>query len=210
MAVSRAISRLSAGSAASAALAASLVGVSAATLAACETTVPRCAFAACGGALEGQWTIRERCPAPPADCPGARVDYAGTTLDGTFTFTGAMTYAATVRQRGTIVATVPLACHAGAASCTAVEAELRATAARDPTARIAAVTCSGAAVCTCRQTLKDAPITESGTYRMSGSRVILTSGGDATTDEYCVAGKELRLRASMTGVAVGDVLVLSK
>jgi len=210
MAVSRGISRPSA---ARAALAASLVGASA-TLAACETTAPRCAFTACGGALEGQWTIRERCPAPPLDCSGARVDYGGATLEGTFTFTGAMTYAATIRQKGTIVATVPLACYAGATGCAAVEAELRAAAARDVAGRITAVSCAGTSVCTCRQSLRDTPVTETGTYRMAGPRVILTSGDDATTDEYCVSGKELRLRATLTmtgtSTSAGDVLFLTK
>jgi hypothetical protein len=205
MAVSRAISRgISCTFAAAAAL-------SLAALAGCETAASRCAFTPCGGALGGQWTIRERCPAPPADCPAARIDYGDSTLEGTFTFTGETTYVATIRQKGAIVATVPLACHPAAAGCDAVATELRAAASRDPASRVASVTCSGEAVCTCRQVLREEPVTESGTYRIAGTRVILTSGGDANTDEYCVSGNQLRLRASMIGTAAGaDVLLLSR
>jgi hypothetical protein len=200
MAVSRAISRLFA---AAALLAPALAG--------CETSASRCAFTPCGGPLGGQWTIRERCPAPPPECPAARIDYGDSVLEGTFTFTGETTYVATIRQKGAIVATVPLSCHPGAAECSAVATALRAAAGKDPASRLAAVTCTGEALCTCRQVLREDPVTESGTYRIAGTRVILTSGGDATTDEYCVAGNQLRLRASMIGTAAGaDVLLLSR
>jgi hypothetical protein len=206
MAVSRAISRSFAASALAAVLA-----PAAATLAGCETSAPRCAFTPCGGALEGMWTITERCPAPPVECPAARVDYGDSALEGTFTFTGHTTYLATIRQKGTIVSTVPLACYPNASGCDAVALELRSAAARDTPTRVAAVSCTGQSVCTCRQVLREEPVTESGTYRVTGTRVILTSGGDATTDEYCVAGRELRLRASLIGVAAGaDVLLLTR
>jgi hypothetical protein len=203
MAVSRAISRSF--------VAAAAAALAAAALAACETTARRCAFVPCGGPLGGQWTIRERCPAPAPECPAARIDYRDSVLEGTFTFTGETTYVATIRQKGAIVATVPLSCHPAASGCSAVAAELRAAAGRDPASRVSAVACAGEGVCTCRQVLREEPVTESGTYRIAGSRVILTSGGDATTDEYCVAGNQLRLRASMIGAAAGaDVLLLSR
>jgi hypothetical protein len=126
-----------------------------------------------------------------------------------------MTYVASVRQRGTIVASVPLSCYPGASGCPVVEAELRAAAARDPVSRVASVSCSGSTVCTCRQLLREDPVTETGSYRVAGSSVILTSGADANTDEYCVAGNQLKLRASMpavnaTPVGGSDVLVLTR
>ena len=124
---------------------------------------------------------------------------------------------ATLRASGTLVATVPLACYPAATGCAAVESELRA-AARDAAPRLASVSCSGEGVCTCREALRDEEVAETGTYLATGSRVILTSaGGDATTDEYCVSGNELRLQASMSSVAPApagggapDVLILGK
>jgi hypothetical protein len=176
----------------------------------CETTAPRCAFTACGGALDGQWTIKERCPAPPAACPAARVDYGNSALEGTFTFSGGASYAASLRQRGTITVTVPLSCYPEASGCAALEAELRAAAA----SRLASVSCSGAATCTCREALREDPITETGTYRIAESRVILTSGGNATTDDYCVSGNLLKLQPApppgSTATAAPEVLVLSR
>src|SRR4051794_30215624 len=144
MAVSRGISRF---------FVAAAAALAAPALAGCETTASRCAFTPCGGPLEGRWTIRERCPAAPAECPAARIDYGDTVLEGTFTFTGETTYVATIRQKGSIVATVPLSCPPAASACDAVAAELRATAGRDPASRVAAVSCTGDAVCTCREVL---------------------------------------------------------
>jgi hypothetical protein len=186
--------------------------VAVAALAGCETTAPRCAFTACGGALDGQWTIKERCPGAAPECPGVRVDTSAVTLEGSLTFSGGSNYQASVRQKGTIVATVPLACYPTASGCAAVEGELRAAASRDPTSAIGSVVCSGTSVCTCNETLRDRPVSESGSYRIVESRVILTSAaGDATTNDYCVSGSQLKLRASPPGLpGSGDVLILTK
>jgi hypothetical protein len=188
-----------------------------ATLAGCETTAPRCAFTPCGGALEGQWTIKERCPAPPSECPGAKVDYGDSSLEGTFTFSSESTYVASVRQKGTIVATMPLSCYPAASGCAGVEAELRAAAGRDASSPVAEVSCSGGPVCTCRESLRDKPVIETGSYRITETRVILTSGADATTDEYCVSGSQLKLRAATAAVVTAtpaggssDVLILTR
>jgi hypothetical protein len=203
-----------------AALAALAVAVMA-TLGGCETTAPRCAFTPCGGALEGRWTVKERCPAPAGDpataaprrpapvegCPGARMDLGDAAVEGTFTFAAGMTYVASVRQRGNVVATVPLACYPAASGCAAVEAELRA-ATRDSAARITSVSCSGQSVCTCRESLRPDAVTETGSYRVADSRVIMTSGGDATTNEYCVSGNQLKLRATDPVSGAAEVLIL--
>jgi hypothetical protein len=181
---------------------------------ACETAVARCAFTPCGGLLDGRWTIKDHCPSPQTTCPSARVDASKVTVDGSVTF-AAGAYTVALRQSGTLVATVPLACYAGASDCAAVEAELRAAASQDRNSPAASVSCSGTSVCTCREGLRGDEVTQSGTYQVSDNRVILTSAtGEAATDEFCVADRTLRLRSTSAAPpipgATADVLVLQR
>lgn len=177
----------------------------------CETTAGRCTFTACGGGpelLRGQWTVKDHCPAPQTRCSAARADYSDVTVEGTVLFDEQGRYAVSLRQRGTVVATVPLSCYPAAAGCAGVQTALEAELAAQGGARVALVRCSGEAVCTCRESLAPDPVAESGLYQLSEARVILTSGGEATTHEYCAASQELRLRATTGGAA--DVLVLRR
>jgi hypothetical protein len=185
--------------------------------AACETTTARCAFTPCGGLLDGRWTIKDHCPAPQATCPSATVDASKVKVAGTMTFAAGV-YSVALHHSGTLVATVPLACYSGAASCAAVETELRAAASQDRNSPVASVDCSGSSVCTCRETLRGDEVTQSGTYQVSESRVILTSStGEAVTDEFCANDGTLRLRSSsalspVAGAAPDllDVLILQR
>jgi hypothetical protein len=181
---------------------------------ACGTATARCAFTPCGGLLEGRWTIKDHCPSPQSTCPSARLDASKVTVDGSVTFS-AGAYAVSLRQSGTLVATVPLGCYAGASDCAAVEAELRAAASQDRNSPAASVSCSGTSVCTCNEALRGDEVTQAGTYQVSENRVILTSSsGEAATDEFCVSDRTLRLRSSTAGPplpgATADVLVLQR
>jgi hypothetical protein len=153
------------------------------------SSVPSCAFTACGGDLTGTWTIDGECYAPThsilVDILGCdNVEGTGVTItaSGTWTFGSDMTYTNSVTAQTTLTFNEPYTCDISATDCSNVQV------------LDYAATCTGTGCCSCTQVRPAETSTEAGTYALSGSTVNMTAtGGFAVPWQYCVTGNTLTL-----------------
>jgi hypothetical protein len=169
---------------------------------------PACpAEPSCGGDVVGTWQITSSCVSFTLDLSSA---CPGLTADGTFTFSGGVTYGAdmTYVQTGTAGGSVqyhfPPAC-LQQATCAATGAALM-QASIDQGGTFSSISCIDAAGggCTCPGTLVDSPNDQTGTYTATGG--VLTSipqGGTAGQAPYCVTGNQMVQGSGLAGNPMG-------
>jgi hypothetical protein len=117
-------------------------------------------------------------------CPGATISNASVTTSGTLSLNADMTYAISGDQTVKFTMNVPASCLNGA-TCADLATQLQ----NDfPTA-----TCTGSSSCACALS-QDAPQTDSGTYTISGSQIVIESPSQGeSTQSFCVQGSTLHL-----------------
>jgi hypothetical protein len=156
------------------------------------------AFTPCGGDVVGTWTIKSMCVTGGGagaieDCPSATTTFEGIKGSGTITFNANMTTTENVAISGSMRMNIPSSCLMGA-TCAQVDAGLKATL-LDPDAPFSAVSCSGSSTCSCNVTFKGTSTMEMDTYTISGNKI---TDGDGDAQDYCVSGKTLNMRSSMS------------
>lgn len=164
-------------------------------------------FTPCGGDVVGTWNIKQYClsntASPIPECPAATVSVDGLSASGTVTYAANMTTTANTTIRGTMKMNIPASCLMGA-TCALVDASLKSELS-DPESPFSSASCTGSDTCSCSLVLKGTPMTSSGTYTISGNQLI--EDGDA--NEYCVSGKELRLKSPMSMAGMMEDLAFS-
>jgi hypothetical protein len=168
------------------------------------------AFTPCGGDVVGTWTIKNMCvtgggAGAVEDCPGATSTFEGIKGSGTITFNANMTTTENVAISGSMKMNLPASCLMGA-TCAQVDAGLKAAFLGDPEAPFSAVSCSGSGSCTCNVTFKGTSMMSMDTYTISGNKI---TDGEGEEQEYCVSGKTLNMRSSMSMAGMMDDLTFS-
>jgi hypothetical protein len=165
------------------------------------------AFTPCGGDVVATWTIKDMCVTGGGagaieECPGATATFEGVKGSGTIAFNANMTTTENVAITGSMKMNVPGSCLMGG-TCAQLDAALKAAFLGDSDAAFSAVSCSGSSSCSCNVTFKGTPSTEMGTYTISGNKIIDEDGEE---QEYCVSGKTLSMRSSMSMAGMMDDL----
>lgn len=164
-----------------------------------------CAFTACGGNVQGTWTMRTSCitylenqPIPLEVCPTAIA--TGVRLSGsnvaTFGATGSYSVNATLSTTSEL--SFPAGCTTGRPSCAALSTELATAFPND----FSSCTGTPATGCVCELTRGPSTTMITGSYTTAGNELVTTSTGAAAglVYEYCVAGNTLRVRSRERGL----------
>lgn len=145
------------------------------------------AFSACGGELDGAWTLDGLCidddmPFDTTECPGLTVVNTGGDVSGTLTFADG-TLTSSVTSSITATLGIPSSCTMGL-SCAMIQGALAMSEGLDT------ATCSSSAGggCTCTVGVLNSAMSST-TYTVDGD-VVTTGDGDRF--EYCVSGGTLR------------------
>jgi hypothetical protein len=177
-------------------------GASAGSSASCEKV------AACGGTLTGEWTITQICPdqpGPSADvkaiCETAELQIGSATGSGSIRYNADLTFTqmATIDAMGMLI--LPPACLKQGnttLTCKAVQDIFRMDAGA---AQIACSSTSNGG-CTCTNPVHQVT-SNTGTYAVNGSTVMLTTSTDKGTAEYCVKGTKLYLHTTVSSQTAG-------
>jgi len=194
------------------------------------------AFTPCGGNITGTWHLKSLCN---ASSPGdAATSSSGCTsilpsvelgagYNATYTFASDGTFQVSASGTMTETAHYPLACYPSDASastvCSGIGTDEKrswqgAADAGQIVSSPTSVSCNtqGSDTCTCRFDLTIFPLTESGTYSVSGSRLTITeahspgAGGSAPTPaDYCVVGNTLTLSDTSASSST-NVIVMTR
>lgn len=161
---------------------------------------PACSVDPCGGDITGTWNATEMCvdksvlmaafvEGTMGACPQAKLTTVSYPLTGSFTFNTDSTYALSLTLSASIGVSIPSSC-INVATC----ADLTGNFTSDPDVQSA--TCTGTSTCTCTITQMPDSSSETGTYSVSGTNLLTTATGSATTDTigYCVKGTTLTFR----------------
>jgi hypothetical protein len=187
----------------------------------------------CGGDVVGTWDIVSGC-VPLADggaigtvtingqaCSGVAAVSESINVQGTLTFDSNSGFTETVTQFGaTVTLSIPGSCFPGT-TCD----QLGAVLAQDAGASLTSVTCTGTTTCLCTSIDNaigsggaiSTPLSETGTYSISGSSLTFTTALDGggigqSSGDYCVVGNELHsigVATSMNMGAMGTVVIES-
>ena len=115
-----------------------------------------CGLAACGGDIVGTWTTSNICIDTTTlmdsftveGCPQASLGAIAFTATGPITYNADLTYAINLTLNGTFAFNFPGAC-LGGASCTDLDAAVKAQVAADTTPTIQSASCTGSSDCVC-------------------------------------------------------------
>jgi hypothetical protein len=162
----------------------------------------------CGGDIVGTWKVVDACAgiSSPSTtngtCAGETVQVGSYTANGTITFNADMTYAVSVTQSFSEIATLPASCltmNGITVTCDELTAALSATTQSDAGAGMTTCSASGSS-CNCTIGLSGST-TEMGTYTLSGDTFSTTSSSAGTTSStsYCVQGNTLHVISSVMG-----------
>jgi hypothetical protein len=165
--------------------------------ASCGTVQP------CGGDPTGTWKIAASCSTSAgglgfsdASCPTATASTSGLSVTGTYTFNADKTYAASITESGTVVATVPASCLSQGGlkfTCADLSALLQASSGMAG-ATFSAASCTGTSGCTCTLTNASTTMSQAGTWEGAGTSIVLTlSDGSTGGGPYCVQGDTIHL-----------------
>jgi hypothetical protein len=166
----------------------------------CATTT-----APCGGSIAGTWNIVGACSTggatmPDATCAGESITVISVSDTGSFTFDADGTYRASLSASAAEDLSVPASCLSaggGSVSCDQLGMALSSPLVQSDGGTVGSVSgsCSTAgSACSCNLSLSVPNAMASGTYVVSGTSVTLTpSGGNATSDGFCVQGNTLYL-----------------
>lgn len=162
----------------------------------------------------GSWQINEVCDFDPLlagadpevpDCPEASIKGSDFQLKGPVVFSEDGTYSVSITVDGSVDMNIPADCLKTEfgnlqLTCQLLTTVLSAALASDSDAPFESVTCKGSGNCTCTAQLLPQESTETGTYVVSGSTVILTdSEGDAQDASFCVKGSSMALTLQEQG-----------
>jgi len=149
-------------------------------------------FVPCGGKVEGAWKWDAVCLDPSMfenplkdTCPTATMSVE-LTWDATIEF-AAGTYATTFNKQQTdIFMTIPKSCLPQGAGCDVFGEDMSCT--------------DNGEACECTQTqLKEEPSTDSGTYVVEGTNLVMTdSEGEVSTAPFCIAGDKVVVEVTDT------------
>jgi hypothetical protein len=158
-------------------------------------------FTACGGDLTGTWNIASICQTITTDpikavCPTGSTTYTYSP-QGSYTFNGDGTASSTLALNATATVQLPAACLTGATTCDSLAGPMK----QGGGTSVQSVTCSGnvSTACTCIMTMA-AQNSESGTYKINGNSVVMTSStGMTQTNSFCVEGNVLKMQGTSGG-----------
>ena len=157
--------------------------------------------------MTGDWKTTSVCVDPPMVtdvCEAATAMVSGTKITGTASFKADKTFTlmATIDAMGTLI--LPASC-LKQGSTTLTCKQIQDVLAMDRNAK--QLTCSdNAGGCKCLNPYHET-VSNSGTYDASGSSVMLTSGMDKATADYCVQDGKLHMniKTSMGGLPTGQL-----
>jgi len=167
---------------------------------------------ACGGNfVPGTYTVASTCvnyevPTWSPSCPNGTITVTGAEVTGTYTFSSDGTYvesSAVVEHWNSFF---PADCKTSSgASLTCAQYEQQIL--ESPSSTAATVRCAGFPDCTCAIVSKPAPVTDSGTYTISGDQVFMNSSvkGFVIGTTFCISGNELAMRSD--SIDLGDFTV---
>jgi hypothetical protein len=139
-------------------------------------------------------------------CPNGTITVTGAEVTGTYTFSSDGTYvesSAVVEHWNSFF---PADCKTSSgASLTCAQYEQQIL--ESPSSTAATVRCAGFPDCTCAIVSKPAPVTDSGTYTISGDQVFMNSSvkGFVIGTTFCISGNELAMRSD--SIDLGDFTV---
>jgi hypothetical protein len=156
-------------------------------------------FTPCGGDVVGSWEITETCIDPSVtvaigDCSDTAVDYRSYEVDGEYVFDASGNVTVTFDSRFSYVWDIPRSCFSDY-TCTEMETLLNsATSTGTSTIEFSATCPEAPTVCRCEITGSIAG-TNVATYTTSGSTLTIVSADSESTQQYCVDGDDLTMRA---------------
>lgn len=147
----------------------------------------------CGGDPVGLWKVTGSCVNSAAlmstvaegfngSCPGATISNVSVASSGTLSVNADMSYEISGDQSVKFTVNVPASCLNGA-TCADLSAQLQSD--------FPGASCTGASSCACALS-EDTPQTDSGTYTVSGTALVIESPSQGeSTQSFCVQGNTL-------------------
>jgi hypothetical protein len=174
----------------------------------------QCGAPACGGNPVGTWAFTNSCMgvSPLSSCTGGGVDSTGVHRAGTLTFNSDGSYSTTETDTGTFILNVPTSC-LGTDTCATLQTTYQGPGfVAPPNPTLSSATCSTtAAGCRCVLGALGMPLTQTGTYVVSGTSVTATStAGGVSFDTFCVTGSILHMIYADSTSSNPDELFLMK
>lgn len=152
---------------------------------------------ACGGDNVGTWSLQSECivgtPSPPASCPEETI-HLSPQVSGTLDYAADGTYTSNVAATVTESFNMPASCLNGT-DCASIENNLK------NSTGITSASCTGSASTSCSCTFAESlSAPSSGKWTASGGTITVDFGsGNTATQDYCVQGNTLTLRALPSG-----------
>jgi hypothetical protein len=159
-------------------------------------------FSPCGGNIVGSWDIVESCideagVAPVEDCPNSTYRYSQYDVDGGYVFDTNGGVTATFDIRFAYVWNLPRSC-VGDLTCMEIEQTLNMATTPDASVVFHASCPEAPSECRC-DVSGSITGTNSLTYTTSGSTLTLVTSDSESTQQYCVDGDDLTMRAEGGG-----------
>ena len=174
----------------------------------------QCAVTPCGGDVVGTWNLGSLCgfgaleQLPVAGCTGTS-DTTGIQVSGTVTYDATGAYSSVLTLHGPIHFAFPDSCigDGSSASCEQLTQSI-APLTQGEESVYESFTCSGGDTCECVGQLRSITLSDTGTYVVSESGLMMTDdSGETVSAKYCVTGSTLVVQdASAEGSGVSYVL----
>lgn len=174
----------------------------------------QCAITPCGGDVVGTWSLGSLCgfgaleQLPVAGCTGTS-DTTDLQVSGTVTYDATGAYSSVLTLHGPIHFAFPDSCigDGSSASCEQLTQSI-APLTQGEESVYESFTCSGGDTCECVGQLRSTTLSDTGTYVVSESGLMMTdNSGETVSAKYCVTGSTLVVQdASAEGSGVSYVL----